>query len=436
MYSGRCSLLPPALLCAVTLCLSGCGRSDSKGTAAQPTSAAVAQAGGSPKLTTVAINASTDDDDDDAPDSEPLQIEEPKPGTPEWLIRQIVMIWLEPVGPQAPAEDASEAEKQQYLDAVSAAQREREAKVAKLATEAIALSHKDPAKEQIFNAAVHHLLRARLQLALRGEQEAIDALYGDATAFYKRDPKSEAALKAALVVTDFTHANAERYGQQQPEWLTEFARQAKLFATNFPEQEARAIPMLIAAGQSCELIGKMDEALSCYALVQKQFPNSPATEEVAGVLRRLQLKGKPLQLAGPTIDGNYVSIDQFRGKVVMVVFWASNVQPFLEQVDQLAALTKKYEKYIGVIGVNLDIEEPAVESFLEAHPLTWPQIFYSDREQRGWNAPLATYYGLTNLPTVWLVDQDGVVAETRIAADQLEVKIRELVSKRLSAKSR
>src|SRR5690606_22911310 len=128
-------------------------------------------------------------------------------------------------------------------------------------------------------------------------------------------------------------------------WLEEFANQAKLFATNFP-QNARAVPLLLAAARTCDLHDLHEEATTCYALVQSQFPNHPASAQVAGPLRRLQLLGKPLQLAGPTIDGNYVNIDEHRGKVVLVVFWASNVIPFLEQLPQLTALCKKYEKYV------------------------------------------------------------------------------------------
>ena len=64
------------------------------------------------------------------------------------------------------------------------------------------------------------------------------------------------------------------------------------------------MPLLLAAGRSCELHGLLDEAVACFALIQAQFPDSTQAAQAAGVMRRLKLPGQKLQLAGPTLDGN------------------------------------------------------------------------------------------------------------------------------------
>ena len=119
--------------------------------------------------------------------------------------------------------------------------------------------------------------------------------------------------------------------------------------------------------------------------------------------------------------------------MVIVVFWATHAKPFVDQLPKLAATAKKFEKYAVVIGVNLDAQEPEVESFIEKTGLAWPQIFSPNREQRGWNSPLAAHYGINNLPTIWLVDPNGIVAETSIHADNLETKLREVYTPFLKA---
>ena len=274
--------------------------------------------------------------------------------------------------------------------------------------------------------AVHHLLDSRLQLALQGDATSIDALFEAAKIFHERKPGSESSLEAQLTLVNLTHANALRYGRAEPKWIQEFAKHAQLFAARFPEEQGRAVPLLSAAARSCELNGLPEEAKSCYSVLMTKFKGTPQAQQAQGVVRRLQLKGQTLELAGPTIDGGEIDIESYRGKMVIVVFWATHAQPFVQQLPKLVATAKKYEKYSVVVGVNLDAGEPDVEAFIEKTGLTWPQIFSPNREQRGWSSPLAAHYGINNLPTIWLVDPNGVVAETAIDAENMEAKLREV----------
>ncbi|MEK6259991.1 MAG: TlpA disulfide reductase family protein, partial [Planctomycetota bacterium] len=294
-----------------------------------------------------------------------------------------------------------------------------------LAEECIAKTNKKPELEEYFDMAVHHLLDSRLQLALQGDAASIDALFEAAQVFHDRKPGSEASLEAQLTLVNLTHANALRYGRAEPKWIQEFAKHSQLFAARFPEEQGRAVPLLSAAARSCELNGFMEEAKSCYSVLMTKFKDTPQAQQAQGVVRRLQLKGKPLELSGPTMDGGEIDIKSYRGKMVLVVFWATHAQPFVQQLPELLATAKKYEKYAVIVGVNLDAEEPAIEAFIEKTGLAWPQIFSPNREQRGWNSPLAAHYGINSLPTIWLVDPNGVVVETAIDSKNLNAKLYE-----------
>jgi hypothetical protein len=397
-------------------------------------------------------------DDDESPSEEPQQ------GTPEWYVREIVRTLLKPfptpteAAPEAGAEDAAAADENAEEQAAkfAAYHRERNLEVIELAQQAIALSHEDPQKELAFNAAVHHLLEARLQLALAGEQADVDALYEVADALQSSRPNSEAAAEAALMIVNFAHANAVRYADSEPRWIQEFSRQAQLFAARVSDglanrdadsadepshrgaqlqkDAARAAQILMAAGQSCEAADFIEDAKNCYTLISAKFPESAQAPQVAGILRRMNLKGQPLQLAGPTLDGNFVSIEDFKDKTVLVVFWASQAKPFLEELPILVELQKKYHKYVSVIGVCLDSDELQLDNFLAEQNLDWPQIFHSEPEKRGWNSPLAGYYGINRLPTIWIVDSSGIVAESEVAAADLEPKLREVVRRSLPSR--
>ncbi len=407
--------------------------------------------------------------EDLAQNSEPEapEVVEPPPaeGTPEWSLLEIAKVRLQPfpaiegidrdddsdtdsgseikttaasetatptVEDTAAAEKAAQ-ERAKVLGQIRGLRRDRNQQIIQLATDAIRQTAKDPAKEPVFLAAVQHLLDARLQLALQGDEDSIEALYDAANAFYAKRPDSPAAAEAQITVVNFAHASALRYAKTEPKWIKEFANQAELYATRFSNDPIRALPLLMAAGRSCELNGLPDEAKACYTLIQSKFPESPQARQSAGVLRRMALVGKPLEFAGPTLDGNYLSIEDYAGKAVIVVFWASTATPFVEQAPQIQAVAEKYKKYAAVLSVSLDSEESEIDAYREKSGLPWPVIFHVDQDQRGWNAPLAKYYGIASLPTIWIVDAKGIVAETQLTVTDLDAKLRAVLLKGMAA---
>lgn len=378
----------------------------------------------------------------------PAVRKEPVKGSPEWLLLEIQRVKILPLPGMEPKslpekkgdekedlEDEPEdkpltAEEEQRLkeqfEKTKAVRRERNLQIIKLAEECIAKTARQQELEAEFDAAVHYLLDARLQLALQGDAASIEALFDAAKVFYDRKPQSASAVEAQLTLVNLTHANALRYGQTQPKWIQEFARHAQLYATRFPDEQDRAVSLLAAAARSCELNGLNDEARNCYSLLTTQFKDTPQAKQAEGVVLRMQLKGKPLELVGPTIDGDELNIETYRGKMVVIVFWATHAKPFVDQLPRLLALGKKYEKYATIVGVNLDADENAVEGFVEKTGMAWPQIFSPNRALRGWNSPLAVKYGINTLPTIWLVDPNGVVADTSIVADTLEPRMKDV----------
>ena len=361
-------------------------------------------------------------------------------GTPEWLLNEIQRVRLLPMPHEdddekesddseeddQPLTPAQEKKLAQAIEQTRGIRRERNLQIIKLAEECLQKTSKNPEQEALFSAAVHHLLDARLQLALQGDTASIEALYEAESLFFERNPKSESASEAALTLVNLAHANAIRYGNKDPRWLKEFSKRSQVYATRFPEEHPRSVPLLMAAGRSCENNGQLDEARTCYALLNSKFAETAQGQQAEGILRRMQLKGQELELSAPGIDGNDIEIKAFRGKMVLIVFWASNAQPFIQQLPKIQEVTAKYKKYCTVIGINLDTDEKAVETFVESNSLDWQQVFFPSKSQRGWNSPVVAYYGVNSLPTMWLVDPNGIVAETNLDASNLEAKLHEV----------
>jgi peroxiredoxin len=244
----------------------------------------------------------------------------------------------------------------------------------------------------------------------------------------ERDPDSASAMFASYALVRFAHTNARLYSSQEPKWIEEFSRQARMFAGRYPEESGKALPLLSAAAVTAELHGNRQEAIACHTLLAEKFPESPQGKFSVGVLRRLNLEGQPLEFAGPTLEGDFITLEDYKDKVVLIVFWSTEDEDFLKQLPGLLSLYEKYHKFgFEVIGVNMDEDETVLNTWLEDHTLPWRQIFFAEKAQRSWRNPVAQYYGVNTIPTMWLVDDTGVVKESQIDASTLEAPLRELL---------
>jgi len=351
-----------------------------------------------------------------------IELGEPIEGSPEWGLKEIARLRVEPY-PET--EDVEELRK---------ARKARNDRIVELAAGVVRQTHQRAEDERLFNVAVHYMLEARLQSALQGDRESIDALYDDAASLWERDRNSKAAADAAITLVNLAYANAKSTLPKDTKWLKEFVRQASHFAVNFPNEEGRSVPLLFTAAYSCELNGLTEDAISAYSLIQKKFPQSRHAERVTGILRRLKLTGQPLQLGGPTLGGGYTSIDQFAGKVTLIVFWTAGARATQEATPILKDLEAKYGKHgLSILGICLETEEAAAQAFIKQHELTWPQILHTEEGKQGWNNPVATYYGVVEVG-IWLVDQEGRVVSTSVPTADLEKQILPLLKRGASRK--
>jgi len=360
-----------------------------------------------------------------ATQEEEIPIQRPQDGTPEAIILQITQLRLQPYRSAGDLEaPASEEDVRQQRTA----RRQRNLKIIELAQEAIAMTHQNPEKEQVFNIAVHRLMDATYQLAMQGDQGAVDELYGHAESLYARDPKSKAASESAWFVARYSNENAQRYADQDIRWVQAFSRQSRAFADRFPHDRQRAVGLLNDAAATCDLWGLRQEAIQCYTALQQGFPETPQAVNAAGPLRRLGLPGKLLDLGGPTLDGGFLQVGDFKGSPLLVIFWSSQAKPFVTRVSEILQTVSRHEQNgLQVISVNLDLEEPDLDAFLEQTGIGWRTIFHQDKSRRGWNHPVASYYGVQSIPQFWTIDEAGKVVTTTIQPANLDAALTELL---------
>lgn len=205
----------------------------------------------------------------------------------------------------------------------------------------------------------------------------------------------------------------------QAQWIEDLEAFVEKHPNNADTAEA-----LLQLAIAQEFSGKDEEAIKWYGRIVKDFPDSIPAQKASGAKRRLESVGKRFSLRGRSLRGQVVDIAKYRGKTVLVQYWATWCEPCKADMAQIRELLSKYGKQgFEVIGVSLDSKREDVVRFLRDHRLPWRQIF----ESGGLESRLANEMGILTLPTMVLVDQRGNVVNRGIHVTELDAELKKIL---------
>ncbi|QDU58468.1 peroxiredoxin family protein [Aeoliella mucimassa] len=170
-----------------------------------------------------------------------------------------------------------------------------------------------------------------------------------------------------------------------------------------------------------------------------QLANSPNASITAhlpwleGVARRLKLPGNALEVEGELLSGDQLDWQDYRGKVVLVGFWATWSRPSTGEVSNIKTAYNAYhDRGFEVIGVSLDTNQEAVRTFVADRKIPWPVIYnqsetVSSDDSSHWNHPLASKYAINTIPRAILVDQEGNVIHMNLRGKNLHQTLAQIL---------
>jgi peroxiredoxin len=228
-------------------------------------------------------------------------------------------------------------------------------------------------------------IQTKLREGKRTEADHADELKAfDALLAKYKDQKTDdvaqiALMKALLYVQVFDNADKGKA----------MIRQIK---QDFPDtKQGKGADDLIASLDKKAAADKLRSTLVKGA----KFPDFEATD----------LAGKPISLAN------------FKGKVVLLDFWATWCGPCIGELPNVKqAYEKHHARGFEIIGISLDTQESKLTSFLKKENMTWPQIF----DGKGWQSALAQKYGINSIPATYLLDGEGTIIASNLRGPALE----------------
>jgi len=148
--------------------------------------------------------------------------------------------------------------------------------------------------------------------------------------------------------------------------------------------------------------------------------------------KRLGVNNKPLDLSALVdTDGKPIDMESYKGKVVLVDFWASWCGPCIQEIPNIEKVySDKNKDGFEVISINLDENREDLDAFLKSRKPLWKTyVSNSDKpEERGFQTAIAKAIGISAIPFIAIIGKDGNVAGIHVRGPKIESKVAELLA--------
>ena len=129
-----------------------------------------------------------------------------------------------------------------------------------------------------------------------------------------------------------------------------------------------------------------------------------------------------------TLDGRKVKLEDFRGKYLVLEFWATWCGPCVAEIPELKAVQKRFgnDDRFAMLSLSLDADKAAPRKFAAAQGLAWTQGFLGEWVEGG----VASTFHVESIPAVFLIDPEGKLVSTGLHGSTLAPAVSEALKSR------
>jgi peroxiredoxin len=252
----------------------------------------------------------------------------------------------------------------------------------------------------------------------------------------KTKPADE--LKALVAKVN---AKAQRDTRTEADFADELKQFDALLAEHKDEKtdDVAQIALMKAVLYS-QLLDNPEKAAELIQQLKKDFPDTQQGKHADEMLDNLkqQVEAKKIKstlvkgaqfpdFEEKDLAGKPLSVANYKGKVVLVDFWATWCAPC---VGELPNVIKAYEKHhsdgFEIIGISLDQDEKKLKNFTKEKNMTWQQYF----DGKGWGNKLAGKYGVQSIPATYLLDREGKIIGKDLRGPALDEAVTTALAKK------
>ncbi len=179
-----------------------------------------------------------------------------------------------------------------------------------------------------------------------------------------------------------------------------------------------------------EVLDNTEQGIKLLDQLKKDFPDTERAKSADQLIASLKKQAElAVGKSFPDFDekdlaGKPLSIGNYKGKVVLVDFWATWCGPCVGELPHVLETYKKHHPGgFEIVGISLDSDREKLATFIKEKEMEWAQYF----DGQGWQNKLAQVYGINSIPATFLLDGEGKIIAKDLRGEALD----EAVSKAL-----